>query len=102
MIPSAVVDGDGGTRVGLVMQAVRARISGRVLAPGARLPSIRAFSETMAVSKSTVVEAYDRLAAEGAEHIHIYTLNNPDLPYDVCRAIGYAPAPLVAAEGGAA
>lgn len=54
-----------GTRVGQVMQAIRARIAARVLAPGARLPSIRAFSETMAVSKSTVVEAYDRLTAEG-------------------------------------
>lgn len=29
------------------------------------------------------------LAAEGAEHIHIYTLNNPDLSYDVCRRLGY-------------
>ncbi|PTM42182.1 PLP-dependent aminotransferase family protein [Bosea sp. 124] len=65
MIPIPALDGDGGTRVGLVMQAVRSRISGRLLAPGARLPSIRAFAETTGVSKSTVVEAYDRLAAEG-------------------------------------
>lgn len=57
---------DDGTLVGRVMQAVRQRMAGRVLAPGARLPSIRAFAETMGVSKSTVVEAYDRLAAEGA------------------------------------
>ena len=60
-----VANGGGGPRVGLVMQAIRARIAGRVLAPGARLPSIRAFSQAMAVSKSTVVEAYDRLAADG-------------------------------------
>ncbi len=65
MVVGAAAEGDGGTRVGQVMQAIRGRISGRMLAPGARLPSIRAFSETMAVSKSTVVEAYDRLAAEG-------------------------------------
>jgi DNA-binding transcriptional MocR family regulator len=54
-----------GTRLQAVMQAIRQRISGRTLAPGAKLPSIRGFAETMQVSKSTVVEAYDRLAAEG-------------------------------------
>jgi DNA-binding transcriptional MocR family regulator len=58
-------DTDGGTLVERVMASVRARIAGRTLAPGARLPSIRAFATTMRVSKSTVVEAYDRLAAEG-------------------------------------
>ncbi len=57
--------GADGTRVGAVMAAIRQRIAGRMLAPGARLPSIRALAGTMAVSKSTVVEAYDRLAAEG-------------------------------------
>ena len=48
------------------MQAIRGRISNRSLAPGARLPSIRALAKTMQVSNSTVVEAYDRLTAEGA------------------------------------
>lgn len=47
------------------MQAIRARITSRALGPGDRLPSIRAFAATMRVSPSTVVEAYDRLAAEG-------------------------------------
>ena len=47
------------------MQAVRQRIAGRTLGPGAKLPSIRGFAATLQVSKSTVVEAYDRLAAEG-------------------------------------
>lgn len=56
----------GGTLVERVMQAVRDRIAQRTLAPGAKLPSIRKCAETMRVSKSTVVEAYDRLAAEGA------------------------------------
>lgn len=59
------VEADEGTRVGRVMQAIRSRIAGRDLAAGAKLPSIRRFSEAMGVSKSTVVEAYDRLAAEG-------------------------------------
>ena len=47
------------------MDAIRGRIAGRALATGDRLPSVRAFAETMGVSPSTVVEAYDRLAAEG-------------------------------------
>nr|WP_147179137.1 PLP-dependent aminotransferase family protein [Ciceribacter naphthalenivorans] len=47
------------------MGAIRRRIGGRTLAPGAKLPSIRGFAKVMAVSTSTVVEAYDRLAAEG-------------------------------------
>ncbi len=47
------------------MRAIRHQISSRSLAPGGKLPSIRAVAQTMQVSKSTVVEAYDRLAAEG-------------------------------------
>ncbi|MEP9371223.1 PLP-dependent aminotransferase family protein [Mesorhizobium sp. KR1-2] len=54
-----------GTLVERVMQAIRKRIAARALVPGAKLPSIRSFAEAMHVSKSTVVEAYDRLAAEG-------------------------------------
>lgn len=48
-----------------VIDAIRGRIAGRALAQGEKLPSIRQFAETMAVSPSTVVDAYDRLAAEG-------------------------------------
>ncbi|MFW2829120.1 PLP-dependent aminotransferase family protein [Sphingomonas sp. ID0503] len=48
-----------------VMQAIRQRIERRMLTPGARLPSVRAMAEASNVSKSTVVEAYDRLVAEG-------------------------------------
>ena len=55
-----------GTRVGTVMDSLRERIASRLLTPGARVPSIRAMTETLGVSKSTVVEAYDRLVAEGA------------------------------------
>ncbi len=49
-----------------VVAAIQGRIDSRSLAPGARLPSVRGLAETMKVSKSTVVEAYDRLIAEGA------------------------------------
>lgn len=53
------------SRVGLVMETVRGRMATRSLAPGARLPSIRQMAAGLGVSKSTVVEAYDRLVAEG-------------------------------------
>ncbi|GAM02705.1 MULTISPECIES: PLP-dependent aminotransferase family protein [Sphingomonas] len=53
------------TRTGMVVRAIRDRIDARTLTPGARLPSIRAMAETSGVARSTVVEAYDRLAAEG-------------------------------------
>ncbi|OHT21540.1 PLP-dependent aminotransferase family protein [Edaphosphingomonas haloaromaticamans] len=48
--------------------AMRQRIASRALLPGAKLPSIRALAASAQVSKSTVVEVYDRLAAEGVIH----------------------------------
>ena len=53
------------TLVGRLMQEIRGRIAARALAPGARLPSIRVQAAARGVSNNTVVEAYDRLAAEG-------------------------------------
>jgi DNA-binding GntR family transcriptional regulator len=47
-----------------VMALVRERIERRVLSPGARLTSVRDMAEATGFSKSTVVEAYDRLVAE--------------------------------------
>ncbi len=41
------------------------RIRTRLLAPGARLPSVRHCAQTQGVSPSTVVTAYDRLLAQG-------------------------------------
>jgi len=57
--------GAADTLVERVMVAIRQRVAGRTLAPGAKLPSIRGLAASMGVSKSTVVEAYERLAAEG-------------------------------------
>jgi DNA-binding transcriptional MocR family regulator len=57
--------GHGGTRISAVMTAIRQRIAVRSLTPGDRLPSIRTLAKTMRVSTSTVVEAYERLAADG-------------------------------------
>ncbi|MBZ3692930.1 aminotransferase-like domain-containing protein [Phyllobacterium calauticae] len=65
MDEKAEIAGRDATLVEQVMQAIRQRIAARTLGPGARLPSIRGFAATMQVSKSTIVEAYDRLAAEG-------------------------------------
>ncbi|MGL4290573.1 MAG: PLP-dependent aminotransferase family protein [Phreatobacter sp.] len=62
---SSPASSDEGTLVSQVMRTIAQRISGRTLAPGARLPSIRASATALGVSKSTVVDAYDRLAAEG-------------------------------------
>ncbi|RZQ61203.1 PLP-dependent aminotransferase family protein [Amycolatopsis suaedae] len=46
-------------------QGLKAAILGGQLAPGTRLPSTRALAESLGVSRSTVVEAFDQLAAEG-------------------------------------
>ncbi len=57
---------------------------------------------TETLSRAICAEQCDALIREGVEHIHFYTLNNPDLPYDVCRAVGVEPADLTLAAGGAA
>ncbi|MBW8907804.1 MAG: PLP-dependent aminotransferase family protein [Mesorhizobium sp.] len=66
MTEQAYKNHDAGTLVESVMATIRQRIAARALTPGARLPSIRALAKSLQVSKSTVVEAYERLAAEGA------------------------------------
>jgi DNA-binding transcriptional MocR family regulator len=47
------------------MADIRRRVASRALTAGEKLPSIRRFARDMHVSPSTVVEAYDRLTAEG-------------------------------------
>ncbi|WP_294645548.1 PLP-dependent aminotransferase family protein [uncultured Aureimonas sp.] len=54
-----------GRRTESVMEAVRERIAARKLSAGERLPSIRTLATSLCVSPSTVVEAYERLVAEG-------------------------------------
>ncbi len=73
-----------------VVAAIRQRISARALLPGAKLPSIRSFAKTMEVSASTVVEAYERLVAEGVIR------SRPGSGFYVTRA----PQPLALAEIG--
>jgi DNA-binding GntR family transcriptional regulator len=45
-------------------ESLRRRIASGELAPGARLPSERAMAETAAVSRTTVVAAYNLLRAD--------------------------------------
>lgn len=54
-----------GALIGRVMYDIRERIERRELTNGHRLPSLRAQAAALQVSKSTVVEAYERLVAEG-------------------------------------
>src|SRR5512146_288598 len=51
--------------VSQIVDGLRRLIAEQVLSPGAKLPSIRAFAASHAVSVFTVVEAYDRLVAQG-------------------------------------
>ena len=52
------------------------------------------------LSVAIACDQCDALIAEGADHLHVYTLNNPDLTFDVCGALGYAAAPLALAADG--
>lgn len=55
------------------------------------------------LSLSIASEIGDSLLREGAERLHIYTLNTPDLTYQLCQALGVEARPMkVAAEGGCA
>ncbi|WP_028224026.1 aminotransferase-like domain-containing protein [Paraburkholderia ferrariae] len=65
LAPSQAREDGALTRVARVMETLRERIAARALAAGARVPSIRAMGEQLGVSKSTVVEAYERLVAQG-------------------------------------
>lgn len=53
------------TRVATVIAFVLEKIAARSLTRGDKLPSVRAMAATLKVSISTVVDAYDRMVAEG-------------------------------------
>jgi DNA-binding transcriptional MocR family regulator len=55
----------GGSLVEQIVRSVEVRIDDKLLRTGARMPSIRQFADLHAVSRFTVVEAYDRLVAKG-------------------------------------
>ena len=54
-----------GTRIDAVMGEIKSRIASRTYTPGARIPSVRAMARALQLSVSTVLEAYERLMAEG-------------------------------------
>src|SRR5437763_151419 len=56
---------DGRPLVEQLVSGVKQHVEARLLRPGARLPSIRALSARLGVSRFTVIEAYDRLVASG-------------------------------------
>ncbi len=51
--------------VNQIINGLRDAIENQTLKPGAKVPSIRAFAAKYSVSTFTVVEAYDRLVAQG-------------------------------------
>lgn len=51
------------------------------------------------LATAIAAELADTLIEDGAAHIHFYTLNKPDLTYDVARALGVQPAPFAEATG---
>jgi len=83
-------EAQSGTRVSMVMATIRQRISGRSLAPGDKLPSIRALAASLQLSTSTVVEAYERLVAEAV------ILSRPGSGFYVASAV----APLALSQVG--
>ena len=51
------------------------------------------------LSVAICAEQCDGLVEEGVEALHLYTMNKPDLPYQVCRALGVEPLELQVASG---
>jgi DNA-binding transcriptional MocR family regulator len=65
MLSLAISQEDGRSLADQIVSGIKRRIDERQLRPGIKLPSIRDFAESCAVSRFTVVEAYDRLVAMG-------------------------------------
>jgi len=55
--------------------------------------------ETEVLSTALATEMCDDLMSEGVQHLHFYTLNNPDLTYNICRGLG-VPVNSFAAQNG--
>ena len=46
------------------------------------------------LSVAIATEMCDELRTAGVDRMHFYTMNKPDLPYQVCRALGVEPMPM--------
>lgn len=53
------------------------------------------------LSIAIAAEQCDDLIANGVDHLHLYTMNKPDLPYQVCRALGVEAVPMQIAASSA-
>ena len=65
MLSLAISRNDDQPLTDQIVAGIKGQIEDRLLRPGTKLPSIRAFADTYKVSRFTVVEAYDRLVAMG-------------------------------------
>lgn len=54
--------------------------------------------DRLLLATALATEQCDQLRSEGAGHLHFYTLNNPDLTFNVCRALGFEAVPLSVAD----
>jgi DNA-binding transcriptional MocR family regulator len=67
------------------------RIRSRLLAPGARLPSVRQCAQQQGVSPSTVVAAYDQLLAQGLVEAHrnrgFFVRNRAPVPVSMAQDV---------------
>lgn len=81
-----------------IVNGMRRLVEEGVLRAGAKVPSIRQFAHAHEVSVFTVVEAYDRLVAQG------WLVSRPHSGFFVRRRLAAmpAPTPLAAASGAAA
>ncbi|MBX3637499.1 MAG: PLP-dependent aminotransferase family protein [Rubrivivax sp.] len=88
---------EAGTRTEQLAERFAERIAQRLLAPGARLPSVRECAARHGVSPSTVVGAYDLLQARGLVHARpqrgFFVREGGAVPASAQRAAG-APRPL--------
>lgn len=65
MLTLSVTPNGGQPLADQIVAGIKRQIDDRHVLPGTKLPSIRGFAGTCKVSRSTVVEAYDRLVAMG-------------------------------------
>jgi DNA-binding transcriptional MocR family regulator len=65
MLALSVTPENGAPLVEQIVSGIKRQIDERLIRPGTKLPSIRAFAASHDVSRFTVVEAYDRLVAMG-------------------------------------
>lgn len=64
--------------------------------------NVQTDEESHLLSVSIAAEQCSEMMANGVEHLHFYTLNNPDLTFDICTALGIEPVAMQGVVGGTA